>query len=68
MDTLVLTAGRDEIIPKSSTANLLNSCPNNITHQAFPSADHQNISYFDPYYEAINDFIHSRKSSSGVKE
>ncbi len=53
VNTLVLAAGRDEIVPKSSTENLVNACRTKITLAEIPAADHQNISDFPAYYEAI---------------
>lgn len=66
VSTLILTSGKDEIIPKNSTESLINSCPGKIYHHEIPIANHQNIADFDEYYELINDYIHpDLKWSSG---
>jgi hypothetical protein len=59
VNTLVLTARMDEVVPKSSSNNLLNSCPDKISHLEIHSADHQIIHGFDEYYQAINDFVNA---------
>lgn len=46
-------------IPKSSSNNLLNSCPDKISHQEIRSADHDIIHCFDEYFQAINDFVNA---------
>jgi alpha-beta hydrolase superfamily lysophospholipase len=53
INTLILAAGRDEIVPKSSTDHLVSACRSKITLAEIPAADHQNISDFPAYYEAI---------------
>ncbi len=56
--TLVIVAGRDEVVPPSSTENLVKFLEGRgaliIT---FPKADHQNVSDFDSYQTLISDFV-----------
>ncbi len=59
---LILIAKRDEVIPTSSTQNLIRSFNRTMTVKEIPSADHQDISTFDAFYEAINEYTAAQKN------
>jgi len=56
--TLVVTAGRDEVVPTAHTRRLLAAFPPGIsTERAFPAAGHNDISADPDYLEAIGRFL-----------
>jgi uncharacterized protein len=59
---LILAAEKDEMIPRSSTQHLIKLFKKPINSKEIKSADHQNITEFDDYYEAINQFIQEKTS------
>lgn len=55
---LVIAAGEDEVIPKKCIENLLAKFQDQILFVEIKSANHQNITEFDEYSDAIERFIH----------
>ena len=56
--TLVISAGRDEVVPAAHTRRLLEAFPAGIaTERAFPSAGHNDVSFDAGYLEAIAAFL-----------
>ena len=56
--TLVIAAGRDEVVPAAHTRRLLQAFPAGIaTERAFPSAGHNDVSFDAGYLEAIAAFL-----------
>lgn len=56
--TLVVTAGRDEVVPAAHTHRLLAAfAPGIATEQAFPAAGHNDVSADPAYLESIGQFL-----------
>lgn len=56
--TLVITAGRDEVVPAAHTRRLLAAfAPGITTERAFPAAGHNDVSSDPAYLEAIGRFL-----------
>ncbi len=59
-DVLILSAEKDEIIPQNCIQNLVNTIKQPLSFKEIKGANHQNITEFDDYYNAINLFINAR--------
>lgn len=56
--TLVLTAGRDQVVPGENSRRLIASFPSAlVVHRAFPAADHDDVSSQPGYGEALKNFL-----------
>lgn len=55
--TMAIFAGKDELIPQSSTDNVSKFLTGRASINVLPEANHQNISDLNDYYTLINDFI-----------
>jgi pimeloyl-ACP methyl ester carboxylesterase len=56
--TLVITAGRDEVVPGDHTRRLIEAFrPGIVTEQAFPAAGHNDVSLDPAYLDAIRTFL-----------
>ena len=56
--TLVLSAGRDQVVPPENTRRLIKGfAPQQIAHQEFPDAGHDDISGQPAYPEALGNFL-----------
>lgn len=56
--TLVITAGRDEVVPGDHTQRLITTFPPGIvTERGFPSAGHNDVSLDPAYLDAIRTFL-----------
>ncbi|MFI5343792.1 MAG: alpha/beta hydrolase [Chlamydiales bacterium] len=56
---LIIAAGKDEVVPRSSLENLLTKFHEKITYVEIKEADHQNVSEFPEYWATIEKYIHS---------
>ena len=54
---LILAAGNDEVIPKNCVQNLVKTINQPLVFREIKGANHQNITDFDEYYAAINEFV-----------
>jgi hypothetical protein len=56
--TLVITAGRDEVVPGDHTRRLIEAFrPGIITEHGFPAAGHNDVSLDPAYLDAIRTFL-----------
>lgn len=67
MPTLVVRAGRDEVVLPPRTDALVAALPSRLTRVVdFPAADHNSISGLAAYWKAIRDFLSEAAADAGA--